>query len=528
MIKVLIADDEQRFRLYMQKVLDWEALGFTIWGIASNGEQAMEMLEEGKPDIALLDINMPRMDGLSLTERLREISPNTRVIFITGYSEFEYARRALKLGVHDYLLKPFSKDELVKVLLPMKEAIKKERESRKAYLQERKIIRDELLRKLIRMEAEDSGEYREKLEQLGVDLSASCFRVSIIELDRRKDSLIKKEDVELWKFGIGNILEELGEAEEGQQILFLNHTGDIVSLFSGSRESMEEVPKLMERLLGLVNDLLGLSVTIGVGRTGEGLESVSQSYRNALVCLQDKFVGGGGRVISYEKYCAQGHKADFYRMDLNEQLLICLRKNEKEQVTKILSGAEKEMERNHYSPDYVNAAVMGILSVCLSYIVEMRGDIGEILGNDFSPYQELQRMESMEESFAWLRGIFWKTADYFHRPRSRRADEIITEVEAYVQQHYADFELTVEDIADAVFLDISYIRKIFSKHKNYTLQEYITSVRMKAAKGYLEEGIHSVAEVGEMCGYIDAGYFGRCFKKYYHVTPKQYVNQLQN
>lgn len=89
MIKVVIADDEKRFRLYMEKVLDWEALGFTICGIASNGEQVLKIVSEAKPDIALLDINMPKMDGLVLTEKLKTISPDTYVVFITGYSEFE-------------------------------------------------------------------------------------------------------------------------------------------------------------------------------------------------------------------------------------------------------------------------------------------------------------------------------------------------------------------------------------------------------------------------------------------------------
>ena len=175
----------------------------------------------------------------------------------------------------------------------------------------------------------------------------------------------------------------------------------------------------------------------------------------------------------------------------------------------------------------MNAAIMGVLAVCLSYIVEMKGSIQEVLGKDFSPYQELKRMGSMEESFQWLLSVFQTTTEYFKRPHSKRADQIITEVENYIEQNYSDFELTAEDISEAVFLDISYVRKIFSKYKDYTIQEYITRVRMRVARQKLESLEYSVSEVAEMCGYLDAGYFGKCFKKYYHVTPRQYVNQLQ-
>lgn len=187
MIKVVLADDEKRFREYMEKVLDWEALDFKICGIASNGEQVLELLKNVQPDIALLDINMPRMDGLVLTEKLRQISPDTYVVFITGYSEFEYARKAVKLGVSEYLLKPFSREELSKVMLKLKESILKKKEDEKQNMSSRRIIRDEMLNRLVRLEAEDREEiqeYREKLEQLGCNLEASFYVASIIEFDK--------------------------------------------------------------------------------------------------------------------------------------------------------------------------------------------------------------------------------------------------------------------------------------------------------------------------------------------------------
>lgn len=198
MIKVVIADDEKRFRLYMEKVLDWEALGFTICGIASNGEQVLEIVLETKPDIALLDINMPKMDGLVLTEKLKTISPDTYVVFITGYSEFEYARKALKLGVCEYLLKPFSKEELGKVMMKLKETILKKKEEEKRNLYHRKVTLEEMLNKTMQLEAEDREElleYRERLMQLGISMDAPYYEVSITELEKLGEKEIPKEDI---------------------------------------------------------------------------------------------------------------------------------------------------------------------------------------------------------------------------------------------------------------------------------------------------------------------------------------------
>lgn len=529
MIKVVLADDEKRFRDYMEKVLDWEALGFRICGIAANGQQVLDLLEQERPDIALLDINMPKMDGLVLTEKLKQLSPETYVVFITGYSEFEYARKAVKLGVSEYLLKPFSKEELGKVMLKLKELIQQKKEAQTRYLRDRKIIREEMLNKMMRIEKEGTEEYQEMLEQLGVTLELPFSVVSLVEMDKNQSRDVLNGDKSLWLFGIRNILEELAANEGMIQISFYNYEQQIVSVWnSADTEIQTKIPGFMEQLCGLVYKLLGISVTAGIGSTVQEFSGIPESYRKAVISLQNKFVSGGRRVICYDEISQQNHRADFYRLDLNEKLLIYLRKNDRKKVEEVLSLAEQEMVANHYSVDYINAAIMGILSVCLSYIVEMKGDIQEILGAGFSPYQELKKMESMEESFRWLLHIFQTTADYFKRPRSKRAEQIIEEVEAYISQHYSDFELTAEDISEAVYLDISYIRKIFSKYKDYTIQDYILSVRMKAAKEKMEENIYSIAQIAEMSGYLDAGYFSKCFKKYYHISPRQYMSQLQN
>lgn len=528
MIKVVIADDEKRFREYMEKVLDWEALGFSIEGVASNGEQVLELLEEERPDLALLDINMPKMDGIRLTERLKELYPSTYVVFITGYSEFEYARKALKLGVSEYLLKPFSKEELSRVVLKLKEEILKAKKDRVQTTRRNEIIRKDFLNKLVRLDREDKDEieeYREHLAQLGTELNASAYIVTMTQLDR-KGLELSKDDKKLWTFGIQNILEEMGEKAGRCQYSFLNYEGNLVSIWQGEENKLREVPEFMKEVYETVRRLFGKSITAGVGSLEKDVCGIPDSYRKSLLSLQNKFVMENRKVISYAEVLEGEQKADFYRLELNERLLQYLRKNDNKKIEEVLLRAEKEMVMQHYSVEYINAAVMGILSVCLSYIVEMKRNIGEVLGEGFSPYMELKKMESMSECFRWLRGIYQTTADCFRRPHSKRAEEIIQEVENYIKAHYSDFSLTADDISESVFLDISYIRKVFSKYKGCTIQDYITTVRMKAARDKMEEKRYSISELAEMCGYLDAGYFSKCFKKFYHISPRQYINQL--
>ena len=112
MTKVLIVDDEKYVRMGIKSDTDWALIGCEVVGEASNGLEALEVAENTRPDLVVSDIRMPKMDGIELAEKLIEKYPNVKVIFLTAYNEFEYARQAVRIGVSDYLLKPFSDGEL--------------------------------------------------------------------------------------------------------------------------------------------------------------------------------------------------------------------------------------------------------------------------------------------------------------------------------------------------------------------------------------------------------------------------------
>lgn len=112
MTSVLIVDDEKYVRLGIKSETDWALIGCEVVGEASNGKEALELADELGPDLVISDIRMPKMDGIELAAKLLEKHPNTRIIFLTAYNEFEYARQAIRIGVSDYLLKPFDDGEL--------------------------------------------------------------------------------------------------------------------------------------------------------------------------------------------------------------------------------------------------------------------------------------------------------------------------------------------------------------------------------------------------------------------------------
>ena len=427
MYKMLIADDEVHVRDYMKTVLPWEDMGIEICGCAQKGEEALEIAKHELPDFALMDINMPGMNGLDLTEALLEIRSDLIVAFVTGYSEFEYARRALQLGANEYILKPFTPDELKAAIsrLIMKKK-KQERESHKSEA-EQKVLNENLLLEFIKRNVDYGGiDYETRLKDAEISFSFPCFIVSIIEINYT--DTISEKDNELWKFAIRNVMEEYPIPKETNEFVLYGVDRKIIVLLNGERKSItEELMTYLDKVMKLIMDYMNIQITIGVGEIVDDIDIVSESYQQACEACQERYRLGSGKIYRFSAMLKNG-------------------------------------------------------------LITPKGT-------------ELT---------------------------TKRTEEIIKSVEQYISQNYRDETLTVEKIAEGVYLDASYIRKIFSKYLGFTINDYLTVVRLTEASRLLEQGKLSIGEVAGKTGYADQGYFTKCFRKRYGVSPRDFIeNRLR-
>ncbi len=531
MIRVLIADDEPHFRNYMERVLAWEELGFKICGICKNGDEALETTKETFPDIVLLDINMPGMDGISLARILKQRNPNLYIVFVTGYSEFEYARKAAQIGVDEYILKPFTKEELTNIMIKLKLKIQKQTASLFNQKADKEIVKEELLKQLIRgISPNRLEEFLEKLERVDIQLSGTNYLVSVIEIDNISNMWKQSDEIDLWKFGISNVTQEVFTLEGIRHIIFNGFEDRIVSiLINNSDIDLHEFTKpYYESINLLIKEYFSFTISIGIGTVIKNAGDIAESYRHAMAALEEKFLLGPDRVICYDDVARQNREANFYRLDLNESLLNCLRKHEEDELLSIIDEARQVIMDKNLTVDYAYMMISGMMSICLSYITEMNGNISEIYGSEFSPYSELYAKGSLDECFSLLKEIFLKAMDAFKVTYSKRGIEIVQQVQQYIENNYKDPELTVEKIAAGVFLDSSYIRRVISRQMGCTVSDLVTNIRMKEAVRLMEHQELSIADIAEQIGYNEPGYFSKCFKKCYGITPKQYYNQRKS
>ncbi|WP_147306840.1 response regulator [Paenibacillus taihuensis] len=539
MLQVLIADDEWMFREYLRTALDWELYGFRICGEAKNGEEALELAKAAPPDIALLDITMPFMDGLELADRLKKLYPDISIVLITGHNEFDYARRALKIGVEDYILKPFSKDELMLTMLKLQEEHLKQREEQSTLQHHLQLMRESVLLRLVNGELTERNEgLRELLASYQLTLDAPVYAVAVIEIDDMNRKWSEVSERLLWKYAVTNILTEAMEESGGEPIIFNGPEGRIICLYGMSDTGVKAVdagasalPRLepFEKLCMLIKRYLHFSITIGVGGIYDrSVTGIRSSYYESLTALQNKFVLGSDRVIAYgEQMSAAGSGGAQYPPELGDELQLLLRAQDDERMNAKLSELFQHIREQKLSIDYTYVICMSLVSICLGYVTEAGHPIEDCFGEHFFPYKEIRSLTSIDEVETWMKALFAKAVQYARRYKKTRSSIIAQSAKAFIEERYSDPDLGVDLVAQQSYINASYLRAVFKKEMGMTVTDYITHIRMNRAKELLGEGNRKLADIAEAIGYSDGSYFSKSFKKFFGWSPSEYENHIK-
>jgi len=284
MIKVLVVDDEKLFRDYLIKILGQNEEGFLCCGEAKNGRDALEAARSMRPDIVLADINMPHMDGLEFSRCIKEENPFTEVALITGFCEFEYARKAVKLGVSEYILKPFTEEELMDCLRKMKHKILERREQNRQSRQNSQFAVSQFLRELADGECAYPETVQKALQEYGVTFDME--KNSAVVLLQMEDPLkywVDFQDKHTVKFCVSNILGEILGA--GYRHAVFNAGASQLGILVNTEETgLSGLQLQMEEICRLCRKLLKCRVTFSVSKVGSGIAEIHRNW----VSVQEK------------------------------------------------------------------------------------------------------------------------------------------------------------------------------------------------------------------------------------------------
>jgi len=535
MYKVLVVDDEYYFRQALKVTLPWEELGFQIAGEAKNGEEALARMTEIEPDIVLVDINMPIMDGMEFIQHATRDERDAKFIVLTGQSEFAYAKQAMQLGVFNYVLKPIDEKELQDSLLDIKDLIEKERSVRvelNALKKQEKenipVLKDRLLNEWLQgINVKIPSHTTERLHYLGIQLNAPCYRVVVVDIDSI-ENFGSEQDKQIYKFAVQDIVLELITAD--YQFTSCYDTNDRFVMIMGSEEeSIDKIELLCEAILKSVQKNLDCTVTIGVGNRCFDFESISVSYKEATYAMKHRFLLGGNRVIPHSLITESGMKASLFSVERRNRLLMCLRIGNVSETEAWISEFFRDAIAKNASMEMFLVSGLEMVSTCLEFLDETSQSDDRIFREmaQSNIFHTFQNMDSISQLESWIRIFILKALDHFHDKKQSSTVKVVEEAKAYIQGHYGNEELRIEDIAKNVHMNYNHLCYVFKRQTSITINEYLTELRIAKAKEMLDQGIQSVQYVASQVGYADANYFSKCFKKVIGVTPSNYIKNIR-
>lgn len=534
-IKVFLVEDEMVIRRGIKNSIDWEKEGYIFCGEASDGELAYPMIIKEKPDILITDIRMPFMDGLELCKLVKEELPNIKILILSGYDEFDYAKEAIRLGVTEYLLKPISSGKLLEALNGVSESIRREKEDKdlvRKYMEEMRENTEHEKQKFFEwmiagnLSMADALETGKKYE---MNLSAGMynlllFRFTLGEENRKSGELLGEAE-----YAIKKLTERLEYVFEFQRDV----EGWAFLLMADNEEQMSErVKELSKDLEEIMKNYSTITYFGGIGQPVARLRELEESFREAERALAARFTMELNRIISVEDI----------RMAQNVDTLDDIEITSFGEIEKTRTMLEKflnngaEDEIDEFVDVYINELpeenlksvlmrqyiIMDAYIVMMSFCEKIEGIEGEMQAQSEELKNSMKTIQTLEEIKNYIRMLLKKIIGVRDTISGRRYSDIIEIAKDQIRKTYMSDEISLNTIAAEVGMSPSYFSSIFSKEMGKTFVEYLTEIRMDRAKELLMCSSMKTSEIGYEVGYKDPHYFSYIFKKTQNCTPKEF------
>ncbi|MBW4082907.1 response regulator [Paenibacillus sp. S150] len=543
MIELLLVDDETYVTESLARTIPWEELGVRQVHQAASGPEALEILERQAVDIIVTDISMPGMNGLQLMEAAAARWPNLRCILLTGYSDFDYARKAIQLQAIDYILKPVSDEEFMQSVSGAIESLKDEWEAHDKYhrlLYARKgdysVLRGKLMHDLLLGKQMSERALTQKLRAYEIDFEPGAEAVLLLIQPGRHYTAMDHDSISLMEYAIGNIAEELFhskfrvwfcKAPHDCLVLLAEPHGETVRelVLAGNYEVLrqemlkEAIARFREAVSKCLKGEISLTVTEWFGFP----DGMTAAYRSGLGSMVLAPPGEAGTVVFLKgrylrEHLALGSLESLYRPPT---LIHLLESKQWEAARGKLEDVFGDMERTCVSREQLYEVFLSITSAYM-YIAHKGGQF--MLQLDQLALDPLIA-QSLSSSVDKLRGWALELLDRLQAELSE-SDQytrsyIIKQVHALVGSP-SGHDLSVKTIAEQVYLHPVYLSKIYKAETGEALGDYIIRMRMERALYLLKHTNKKVYEITTELGYQNPQYFSKMFKKHCGMTPNEF------
>lgn len=533
MLRVFLAEDETIIRETLRDTVPWAQCGYTFAGEAADGEMALPLIRKLRPDVLITDIRMPFMDGLALSKLVLQEFPQMKVIILSGYDDFEYAQKAIGLGVERYLLKPITKSTLIGVLEEVREKIQGER-AQQNYLAQ------------FHQEAQDYEQYArrrfferivggqlsvpqiyEQAEKLDLDLRAQCYDIVLVSSMPERDTGAEAYSEPGARIRDGLVAHFLKHPE---YVLFRWNLASYAVLLLGDRGDMD---RIISRCVDKVRSLYETygpeqKWYVAVGTPTQRLSALPGCFEEVSRLWAYRHILPEQHVLSADTVSVlTGTGADHDLSGLD------MAKVNPAVLTGVLHSASAQ-EISSFVDEYIHSLADGLESMpfCQYLMLSARFtatqfveslDIGqkEFLSS-LSCLNMVGQRVSTDDLKRYLSDILLRAIELRDNLTGSQYKSLLKQAVDYIDRNFQREDISLNRVAKEVNISPNYLSAVFSQEMGTTFVEYLTGKRMEKARELLRNSDLRSGEIAAAVGYKDSHYFSFLFKKTQGCTPRDY------
>lgn len=529
MYSVMIVDDEPIIRKGIANFIQWDAIDCKVNFEATNGLEALEILESNQPDIIISDIKMPGMDGIDLSKFIHENFPHIKVILLTGYSDFEYAQSAIRYNVVDFVLKPSSNEKIIQAVEYAQKIISEERlklhklESMEEQLsQNQKLLQEKFLCDYIKDLYHDSSMIQDKIKNLNISLKhyhVLSFHVSSNDSNKELNLEEDRQDI-------------LTEIKEFVSIIFkdFHHytipvdCHCICSIINVEKDNVENSTTLLlnksRKLIDFFSNFMSIKISLGISDLHQSIEEVGTAYKEAEASVSLRFYEEN-TIFTYSD-CSPGvtKRAETSEQDYINTIIDSIKSNNQELALSTIHEFVEALKSSYQPIDYIKNVGILISSLCFKLLSHHHINISQAIENSSKTYTDILQSDSISDLTEILEKVVSSGVNQLSQ-LSTQDNHIIKKIIHYIESNY-NHQIKLNDLAELAHVNSSYLSRLIKQETGYTLTEIVTKIRIDRAKELLVLGHMKTYEIAIKVGIEDPAYFSQVFKKYTGLSPSEF------
>ncbi len=531
---VLLVDDEEEVINVIEKKMDWNAMGYSLLGKARNGLEGLEFVENNRVDVVLSDIKMPYMDGLSMAREIRKTSPNTRVIFFSGFDEFEYAKEAIEIEAESYLLKPLNFQELKEVFENLHNKLDNESSERrdikqlKTYYEESlPLLQDNFFVSLIAGRIPEH-EIQKYIDDYQINVEGSIFVVTAFHIS---PYLVDNGDEEsmdqlMLHMSAKKFIEDKLRGKFYSKVL--TYLEDVV-VFSAF-DKMEDITTYtdeLDRICKLARAQMNIQMTAGIGYECTEAVGLPMSYEGAKSAASYRTQYGHSRAIRISEVEPVQNSDTGWTESYIQAYLKAVKFKSDEELNERVNALRDRLLMSPMNPGQFQIFLMELATELFRFYTNNDEALSSIKSDMNNLMQQVMSLDSPDSLGRFLMDQGGKMKALLNTTEADNSRSFVERARDYVKDHFAEQELSLETICGYLGVSNAHFSTQFKKETGKTFINYLTDYRMEVAERLIMEGQDKTYVVAEKVGYQDANYFSYVFKRKFGVSPSKYRDSLK-